>query len=603
MSARYDIFISYRRDGGEYTAKILRDRLEELGYKVFFDVESLRSGDFNAKLYSVIDECKDFLLILSPNALDRCANQDDWVRCEVEHALQAKKNVVPIMLRGFSFPETLPDSISALRYKSGLEANTQFFDAFIDRLQQFFVSKPTVVGRLVQNSLFKKTLPVLLALLIVIALGMGAYYVLDMRSQTFPRTAQEKSVTSEIVYCTENHLQTLNTMAAAVDKALLAAERYLASGSTEETALQSAFAETYRMLENCDLDACAPTDGLIQRVSELSGTPFLAAELAAMHDALTIFQKDWVGNLAYIQFVVSPYSFRTDTTRLSVLDNYRVLLEETLKEHAYSANEFLLPITDRSALSEFFNEILPTLTRIPLSATTWSTDKEALEAALNASFNREEEIIRELYSQVGVIAVQNDALRENLIRGYMSIDMSREEAEQYVESQLQFGLQDAFEDLLPAEGDDEDALWYKLARLVGAGYYNGAQECLVALEELADPADQNAQAYLPALRLFVTAIAPLSDIDYGVMVVGWADPDTPNNVYKIGDIIVSVNGQVCRTYEEYSTLKAALTKDAFKVIVIRLDNEGKLGTTVLDLNTDMPPVYLRTLSDYGYYSE
>lgn len=52
---KHDVFISYRRDGGEYTAKILRDRLSELGYAVFFDVESLRSGDFNTKLYSVIE--------------------------------------------------------------------------------------------------------------------------------------------------------------------------------------------------------------------------------------------------------------------------------------------------------------------------------------------------------------------------------------------------------------------------------------------------------------------------------------------------------------------------------------------------------------------
>lgn len=84
----------------------------------------------------------------------------------------------------------------------------------------------------------------------------------------------------------------------------------------------------------------------------------------------------------------------------------------------------------------------------------------------------------------------------------------------------------------------------------------------MALGELADPADQNAQAHLPALQLFVTAIAPLSDIDYGVMVVGWADPNMPNNVYKIGGIIVSVNGEVCRIYEEYGILKAALTEGA-----------------------------------------
>ena len=59
---KYDVFISYRRDGGEVTARILRDSLTERGYNVFFDVESLRSGAFNTKLYSVIDECKDFTL-------------------------------------------------------------------------------------------------------------------------------------------------------------------------------------------------------------------------------------------------------------------------------------------------------------------------------------------------------------------------------------------------------------------------------------------------------------------------------------------------------------------------------------------------------------
>ena len=90
----YDIFISYRRDGGEYTAKILRDHLQDAGYRTFFDVESLRSGNFNTKLYSVIDECTDFLLVLSPGALDRCKNEDDWVRREVEYALEKGKNVI-----------------------------------------------------------------------------------------------------------------------------------------------------------------------------------------------------------------------------------------------------------------------------------------------------------------------------------------------------------------------------------------------------------------------------------------------------------------------------------------------------------------------------
>lgn len=603
MSAKYDIFISYRRVGGEYTAKILRDRLEELGYKVFFDVESLRSGDFNTKLYSVIDECKDFLLILSPDALDRCENQDDWVRCEVEHALQEKKNVIPIMLRGFSFPQTLPGSIEALRYKNGLEANTQFFDAFIDRLRQFLLSKPPLFWRIVQNPLFKRTLPVLVALLIVIVIGVGISFAVEAWNQTFPRTAKEKSVTSEIIYLTASHLQSLNTMAGAVDSALSAAERYLASGSSEETAMQSTFELAYRALENCDLDASAPTDGLLQRASALSGTPFPAADMVAMHDTLILFQKDWVKDLTYIQWVVSPDTFLTNTTRLSILDIYRTILDETLKEHAYQSNEFLLPITDRSALNEFFNEVLPLFTYIPLSASSWSVDKEALEADTNACINRENEMLRELSSLVGVAAVQSEALRANLIQSYMTLGMSREEAEQYVESQLQFQFEIAFQELLPAEGDDEDTLWEKLAQLVGDGYYDGALECLYALEELADPEDQDAQTCFSALRVFLTGIAPVTGIDHGVMVVGWADPDEPNELYRIGDIIVLFNGVPCHTYEEYRAAKEALTGSEYTVHVIRINESGMPELVELNLHTGMPPVYLRTLSDYGYYDE
>lgn len=600
MSAKYDIFISYRRDGGEYTAKILRDRLEELGYKVFFDVESLRSGDFNTKLYSVIDECGDFLIILSPNALDRCENQDDWVRCELEYALQTKKNLVPIMLRGFSFPQTLPDSIDALRYKNGLEANTQFFDAFIDRLQQFFVSKPTVVGRVVQNSLFRKTLPVLIALLIAIALGLGANYALGMWNQTFPRTAEEKNVTSEVIYYAGSHLIHLDQMAAVVDSALSAAQRYLISGS-EETYMQDAFQIAYQMLESRDLDTYAPADDFIGRISALRDAPFPTADVIAMHNTIVLFQSEWTENLIYIQRIVDSDTPMSSNTRQSILESYQTILSEELKANAYNSNILLLPITERSALREFQSNYLPMLAHVPLSPVSWSTDKTALESASDACTNRIQEAIMTQATLVGNKTIQNDALRENLIQSYMSTGMSREEAEQYVENRLQ--LKSVFQDMLPAEGDDEDTLWYKLARLVGAGYYDGAQECLTALEELADPADQDAWAYLPALRLFVTAIAPLSDIDYGVMVVGWADPDMPNEVYRIGDIIVSVNGDVCRTYEEYRTLKAALTEDAFNVIVIRLDDEGNLETAVLELEADMPPVHMRTLSDYGYYDK
>ena len=73
----YDIFISYRREGGFDTAALLCGRLKDAGYRVFFDVEALRSGRFNAALYCEIERCRDFIVVLTPGCLERCQNEDD----------------------------------------------------------------------------------------------------------------------------------------------------------------------------------------------------------------------------------------------------------------------------------------------------------------------------------------------------------------------------------------------------------------------------------------------------------------------------------------------------------------------------------------------
>jgi hypothetical protein len=144
-SQSYDVFLSYRREGGEAMAILLRDRLAEKGYRVFLDIESLNSGSFNEQLFAVIDECTDFVLVGSKGCLDRCANDGDWVRLEIQRAFKSGKNIVPVMLRGFEFPETLPDDIDAIRLQNGVSAdNSEYFDAAVDRLAEKFIkSKPT----------------------------------------------------------------------------------------------------------------------------------------------------------------------------------------------------------------------------------------------------------------------------------------------------------------------------------------------------------------------------------------------------------------------------------------------------------------------------
>ena len=141
---RYQIFISYRRDGGETLARLLHDKLTDMGYNVFYDHESLRSGVFDDELLNVIDGCTDVLAVLSPGCLDRCNDPSDWVRTELSHALQAQKNIVPIMMRGFSFDDVnLPEDIMQIKFHNGIEANMEFFPAVMEKLTKKLIhSKP-----------------------------------------------------------------------------------------------------------------------------------------------------------------------------------------------------------------------------------------------------------------------------------------------------------------------------------------------------------------------------------------------------------------------------------------------------------------------------
>jgi len=131
---KYDIFISYRRDGGEALACLISERLKQRDYKVFYDVESLRSGKFNEKIYNVIDTCGAVLIVLPANGLNRCWDEEDWVRKEIVYAIRKEKKIIPIMMRNFEFPKELPDSLKELPNYHGISANMEYFDAVFEKI-------------------------------------------------------------------------------------------------------------------------------------------------------------------------------------------------------------------------------------------------------------------------------------------------------------------------------------------------------------------------------------------------------------------------------------------------------------------------------------
>ena len=129
-----DIFISYRREGGYAMARLLYECFKNSGLSVFLDLEELKSGQFNEKIYQEIDQCKNFVLVLPPNSLDRCESENDWLRLEIEHAIKQQKNIIPVMMVGFDFPEQLPPSLQVLPFFNGVKSSREYFDATIKKI-------------------------------------------------------------------------------------------------------------------------------------------------------------------------------------------------------------------------------------------------------------------------------------------------------------------------------------------------------------------------------------------------------------------------------------------------------------------------------------
>lgn len=172
---KYDVFISYRREGGYDTAKHINDLLIRDGYKVSFDIDTLRNGDFDTQLLDRIEECKDFILIVDQHAFDRTLDPNfdpkkDWLRCELAHALKHNKNIIPVFLSGVSgFPEGLPEDIVPVIKKNGPEYNKYYFNDFYRQLRLRFIKSYSLKTKLA-------VMATLLLLVVILVVTLGITY-------------------------------------------------------------------------------------------------------------------------------------------------------------------------------------------------------------------------------------------------------------------------------------------------------------------------------------------------------------------------------------------------------------------------------------------
>ena len=126
------IFVCYRRSDSADIAGRIYDRLIGKFGKdpIFKDVDSIPLGlDFKEYLDMKVGECDVFLAIIGDEWLTasdatgkrRIDDPTDFVRIEIESALQRKIPVIPLLVRDAHMPreEDLPPSLRTLVYRNG----------------------------------------------------------------------------------------------------------------------------------------------------------------------------------------------------------------------------------------------------------------------------------------------------------------------------------------------------------------------------------------------------------------------------------------------------------------------------------------------------
>lgn len=137
------IFINYRRADSANAAGRLYDRLEAHYGKehLFMDVDQIAGGvDFVDELNRQLSKTDVLIAVIGPNWVTikdensedyRLNNPDDFVRIEIERALQIEIEIIPVLVDGAAMPQLvdLPESMKPLSRRNAMRLTHERFRA------------------------------------------------------------------------------------------------------------------------------------------------------------------------------------------------------------------------------------------------------------------------------------------------------------------------------------------------------------------------------------------------------------------------------------------------------------------------------------------
>lgn len=143
---RAQIFIGYRRrDSQGFAGRLADDLIECFGTEqVFRDDEITEGSDYTQVLDAALSSCDVLMVVIGPQWVHatnaegqrRLLNPEDWVRREVEVALERGVWILPVLVGSASMPtiNELPSELSAVTRIQAFDMSDRSWDEDLERL-------------------------------------------------------------------------------------------------------------------------------------------------------------------------------------------------------------------------------------------------------------------------------------------------------------------------------------------------------------------------------------------------------------------------------------------------------------------------------------
>ena len=565
-NVQYDIFISYRRSDGFATARLIYDRLEKAGYRVSFDMETLRSGDFNIQLYERIEKCRDVIVIVSKDALQfREDPQHDWLRLEVAHALKHGKNIVPVFLRDVVVPQKddMPEDIAELVMKNGVTASEEHFDSTIGKIKRLLRSRRKIKHKLLLSSI---------AIVILLLAGSGWYFY---KNPVYPLTHTQKQEFNLISAYLFQQVENVNLTDHYYNKMLDAAQNAILTGEMDDFKDEQASFENYlkgmkKVKFQDDFVDMAQRSRVID-----------AADLKLFPQVYDEYIKFVAGKPDMLVGIIDPRNLMNKSDKLRLIQINREfgrILAESLEIHFIA----LLYKVRSSSVDDFKKLIAPQLTRLPRLSAPWPTvesdivnlfnkgneqlkillqEESAILGKISRAKDAEEQQLREQWKKQGLTDAQIDKLLQKMY------DLSRRKAKlQADQARVKELRRKVREKFAPKESDDDSTLWDKMINLKESSL---PEDALAALNFIRKNKDNTIPEKVCQVAEKVLQHPQDLPFTNGMVVDFFEAPATSHAIFQPGDVIVKVNDKPCLSYKDF---RAA---EGVKYVLYRLNRKGE----------------------------